>query len=72
PYSVGTARLAYNFIDENSNTIGRWEVGAFPVECSVTKEPRNPKGKYDGNLYERIVAVEGLSWGQVNDTVGTG
>jgi hypothetical protein len=58
PNSIGAARLVYNFIDEDSKTIGRWDVGVCPVECGVMKEPRNPKGRYDGNLYERIVAVE--------------
>ncbi|KAF2423613.1 hypothetical protein [Bacillus subtilis] len=55
---VTAARSVYEFLDSENKTINRWDDGIFPVDCGVINEPRHRKGRYDGNLYDRIDHVE--------------
>lgn len=52
------ARSLYEFLDSENRTIDRWDDGIFPVDCGVINENRYRKGRYDGNLYDKIEHVE--------------
>lgn len=58
PSGITAARSLYEFLDSENKTIDRWDDGVFPVDCGVINEPRHRKGRYDGNLYDRIEHVK--------------
>ncbi|MEK4059272.1 MULTISPECIES: hypothetical protein [Paenibacillus] len=58
PEGIYSATLVYHFLDSANREIGKWNEGIFPVSCGTMNEPRNPRGSYDGSLYDRIAHVE--------------